>query len=92
MGVKQILAYSALSLAVLAGFTSCKKEFTCYCYNDYRDVFDTTISRYHNDSRHTIEAVKKEYAENECKYYQTHEMYLEYEVYVEHHCNITDEE
>jgi hypothetical protein len=50
----------------------------------------TKESRYHNDSRHRVEAVKVEDARSECKYYQTHEMYLGYEVYVEHHCDITD--
>lgn len=87
-----MLRYSALILILLAGFTSCKKDFTCYCYNDYRDVNDSTISRYHDDTRYTIEAVKKEQAEQECHYYQTHEMYLEYEVYVEHYCDISDED
>lgn len=90
--MKHILTSFVLILLVVVAFSSCKKDYTCYCYNDYRDVFDTTISRNHTDNKYRIEKVKKDYAEQECKYYQTHEMYLEYEVYVEHHCAISDED
>lgn len=87
--MKRILTCSALLMFVVAGFTSCKKDYTCYCYNDYVDV-TTKESRYHTDSKHTVEAVDKDEAKSECKYYQTHTWYLQYEVYINHYCDITE--
>ncbi len=89
--MKRILTYSAFLMFVAGGLASCKKDYTCYCYNEYRDVYNNSL-RYTSDSRHTIESVKKEEAASECKYYQTHEFYLQYEVYVNHNCSVTEED
>jgi hypothetical protein len=88
--VKQILSFSAFVLIVLVGFSSCKKDYTCYCYIDYKRTTDH-ISVYHTDNTFGIRSARKDDAEGQCKYYQTEEYYLNQHVFVDHNCSIVED-
>lgn len=85
--VKQLFTCSALVFIVLAAFSSCKKDYTCYCYIDYVNA-DTKTSVYHTDNTFSVRAVKKDDAKLSCHYYQEDGSYLNQHVYINHNCDI----
>jgi hypothetical protein len=82
--VKKIYSLSLILIALVA-FSSCKKEFTCQCKINY--VVNGKVQNMTTTSN-VIRTVKKEEAQNQCKYYETEEDYLTQKAVVQHYCEI----
>lgn len=82
--MKKIYSLSLILVALVA-LSSCKKDFTCQCNVNY--VVNGQIQN-RTTSSNVIKTVKKEEAQNQCKYYETEEDYLNQKAVVQHYCEI----
>lgn len=83
--MKRLFTLSVLSLSLIAGLTSCKKDYTCAC--DVKYVVDGKVVNT-TTSRATVTATKEDDAKNQCKYYESEENYLNQKAIVQNYCTI----